>query len=298
MLDSVIPTGSLGLDIALGIGGIPRGQIVEIAGDEGCGKTTLCLHIVAEAQRQGGTCAFIDSDGSLDPQYALHCGVDPDRLYVAKPEHAQSALIILDTLVRSGEFPVVVLDSIAALVSQEELAADLGEELSKRSDELISLTLRNLSNEIKSTKSTVIFTNRIKYGMSTIYHGLSENPARLALKMHTGIRLTLRHLDYIRQEGEFLGIHIQIQVIKNKFASQLNTSELDIYYNNGIIKASEVLDLGCRLGIIGDDGSVYVFRNIDLGKTREEVIDFLKDHPSVCEEIERFIRQLDMRTNQ
>lgn len=286
-----IPTGSLRLDIALGTGGIARGQFVEITGPESSGKTTLCQHILAEAQKLGYLCAYIDTDHALDPAYAERCGVKPDQLYISEPEHAEQALSIIETLIHSGEIAVAVLDSVSTLIPQDEYHSALGEGSASSSEGYLSRTLRRLSNVIRRTKTTIIFTNQAQRRVSAVYHDLAENPARLALKLHSGLRLNLRPAHFIQMSGEISGIQVQVQVIKNKFAPCFHTTSFEIMYNNGILKSGEIIDLGTQLNIVNQQGSNYSFRGLHLGTGREDAINHLKQNPSISEEIERIVRQ-------
>ncbi|MBN1146514.1 MAG: DNA recombination/repair protein RecA [Anaerolineales bacterium] len=286
-----IPSGSLRLDAALGIGGLARGQFVEISGGESSGKTTLCQHIIAEAQKLGGLCAFIDADHSLDPAYAASCGVDPEKLYLAEPQHAEQALDILETLAQAGEMAVIVLDSLTALTPRRELQISLGKGAADRSQELLARSLRRLSAVIRRKRAVLIFTSRVEQNISAAYHDLSANPDRLALKLHAGQRLALETVDFIRENGEISGIQVQVRVIKNKFAPSLHTIKLDIMYNNGIRKAGEIFDLGLQSGVLENLEGACVFQGTQLGAGRESVIHHLLQNPRLSANIEQVIRQ-------
>ena len=286
-----IPSGSLRLDIALGTGGLARGQFVEISGGESSGKTTLCQHIIAEAQKLGGLCAFIDVDHCLDPAYAARCGIDPQKLYIAEPQHAEQALEILEALARAGEIAVIVLDSLTALAPRRELQISLGKGAANRSPGLLSHSLRRLNNLIRRNRATLIFTSRVEPKISAAYHDLSANPARMALKLHAGQRLALETVGYIRTDGEISGVQVQVRVIKNKFAPCLPTIKLDIMYNNGIRKAGEIFDLGLQTGVLEDLEGACSYQVTQLGVGRESVIHYLSQNPRLSTSIERDIRQ-------
>ena len=287
----VISTGSLRLDIALGIGGAPRGHIIEISGPASSGKTTLCQHIIAEAQKSGGICAYIDADHSLDPRYAARCGVDVDRLYISEPEYAEQALQMAEILARSGALAVLAVDSVSALVPQSEIAGDSGESAAGLEDRLISQALRNLSTTGRKTNTAVILTTRTNLRKPPVYHNLADNPARLALKLYASLRLSLQPVRLIRENGQITGNQVQIEVLKNKFATLFHTIELDIMYNEGISKSGELLDLGTQLLIISRLGSAYYYRGLPLGEGRETALCYLRQHASLSTKIERVIRQ-------
>ena len=291
MIEGAIPTGSLRLDIALGIGGVPRGEFMEISGAMASGKTTLCQHIIAEAQKSGEMCAWIDTDHSLDPTYAVRCGVNPDQLYVSDPEQAEQALQIVESLASSGSIAVVVLDSATGLIPQEDFKLALGESPQEDYNRLLSLTLRKLDKIIHKNKTAIIFTNQIKTDSRTVYHDLAHNPARLALKLHAGLRLELHPDEFIKTDGEIVGNRTQVRIIKNRITPYLHRTGFDIIYNNGIDKTGEIFDLGIKLRIICSHRAEYSFKDQKLGTEQEEALIFLNHHQSVANEIEQSIRQ-------
>ena len=293
-MEGVLPTGSLRLDIALG-GGAPAGAIAEFFGPEAAGKTTLCLHTLAEAQKQGGVCALIDTEHSLDSRYARRCGVDIDRLYVAEPESAEQALDTCLTLAQSGALAVIVIDSASSLTPQAEIDRPLdGEgrfaEGRRPVDRLLSQALQKLSACLAQTGTAVIFTNRTGPRYGPVYRRLRENPFRLALKMRAALRLELKPLRDLTEKGEIQGICTQIRVVKHKIYPSSRPIVLDIMYNQGIAKAGEILDLGTQLLIITRQDSVYSYQGLRLGKESQEAVLYLRQNPGVCEEIEQAIR--------
>jgi recombination protein RecA len=290
MSQKVISTGSLRLDLALGIGGIPRGEFVEISGAVSSGKTTLCQHIIAEAQKLGEVCGWIDVDHTLDPKYALRCGINAEHLFISEPEKAEQALGILETLAGAGGIAVVVLDSVTSLISQDEFESALDESTQTLVDRQLSLTLRRLYKVIHNNGTIVVFTDQFKTGISSVYHNLSRNPAQLALKLHAALRLELESLQSIQENRTVVGNRIQVRVIKNHFAPCFHRTRFDIMYNNGINKAGEILDLGIQLRIVCKQNADYFFKDQKLGTKRSEAINFLKKNLPVAEEIEQIIR--------
>jgi len=287
----VIPTGSLSLDIALGVGGIPRGRITEIYGPESSGKTTLCLHIAAEAQKLGGTVAFIDMEHALDPAYAAKLGVDVESLLVSQPDMGEQALEIAETLVRSGAVDLVIIDSVAALVPRAEIEGDMGDASMGMQARLMSQALRKLSGAINQTKTAVIFTNQLRQKIGVMFGNPETTPGGLALKFYASVRLDTRRIQSIKLGPEIVGNRTRVRVVKNKVAPPFRTAEFDIMYNEGISKAGDLLDLATNLDIVTKRGSFYSYGDIRLGQGRENSKDFLKQNSDLAEEIELAIRQ-------
>jgi len=286
-----IPTGSLSLDIALGVGGIPRGRITEIYGPEASGKTTLCLHIIAEAQKRGGTCAFIDMEHALDPAYAARCGVDVDSLLISQPDMGEQALEIAETLVRSGAVDVVVIDSVAALVPRAEIEGDMGDATMGMQARLMSQALRKLSGAISQTKTAVIFTNQLRQKIGVMFGNPETTTGGQALKFYASVRLDVRRIQSIKLGAEIIGNRTRVRVVKNKVAPPFRTAEFDIMYNEGISKVGDIIDLATQLEIISKRGSFYSYGEIRLGQGRENAKDFLRQNPDLADEIEQLIRQ-------
>jgi recombination protein RecA len=286
-----IPTGSLRLDLALGTGGLPGGHITEIFGPASSGKTTLCLHLLSEAQKLGGECAFIDIDGDLEPGYAQRCGVGPNQLYVTVPEHAEQALEIITTLACSGAMSLIVVDSISALISKGELNAPYGESRTDRSQDLISKALRRLRGPIRQNGTALVFTNRIKGVRRPIYHKLASNPARLALKLHSAVRLALEVKNLIQKEGSTAGQRITVEIRKNRFSPYHQPVELDIMYNDGIANTGDLLALGLQGGVIQQNGERYTFQERLIGADQEGATQWLKGDAALRAAIEKSIRQ-------
>jgi recombination protein RecA len=291
MLVEAIPTGSLSLDIALGVGGIPRGRITEIYGPESSGKTTLCQHIVAEAQRMGGTAAYIDMEHALDPGYAARCGVDIDNLLVAQPDTGEQALEIAETLVRSGAVEIVVVDSVAALVPRSEIEGDMGDATMGVQARLMSQALRKLSGAINQTKTTVIFTNQLRQKIGVMFGNPETTTGGQALKFYASLRLDVRRIQSIKAGAEIVGNRTRVRVVKNKVAPPFRTAEFDIMYNEGISKAGDLLDLATQLEIIQKRGAFFSYGDVRLGQGRENAKEFLRQNPELAYEIETFIRQ-------
>ena len=291
MMVEVIPTGSLSLDIALGVGGIPRGRITEIYGPESSGKTTICQHIVAEAQRMGGTCAFVDMEHALDPAYAARCGVDVESLLISQPDMGEQALEITETLVRSGAVDMVVIDSVAALVPRAEIEGDMGDSPMGMQARLMSQALRKLSGAIKQTNTAVVFTNQLRQKIGVMFGNPETTTGGMALKFYASVRLDVRRIQSIKMGSEIIGNRTRVRVVKNKVAPPFRTAEFDIMYNEGISKAGDILDLASGLGIIEKRGSFYSFADIRLGQGRENAKDYLRQNPDLSDEIELAIRQ-------
>ena len=286
-----IPTGALSLDIALGVGGIPRGRITEIYGPESSGKTTLCQHIVAEAQKLGGTCAFIDMEHALDPSYASRCGVDVESLLISQPDMGEQALEITETLVRSGAIDVIVIDSVAALVPRAEIEGDMGDSPMGMQARLMSQALRKLSGAIKQTNTAVIFTNQLRQKIGVMFGNPETTTGGMALKFYSSVRLDVRRIQSIKLGAEIIGSRTRVRVVKNKVAPPFRTAEFDIMYNEGISMAGDLLDLGVSLDIITKRGSFYSYGDLRLGQGRENSKEYLNQNPDLAEEIELAIRQ-------
>lgn len=287
-----IPTGSLSLDLALGVGGIPRARMTEIFGPESSGNTTLCLHIVAEAQRQGGTAAFVDMEHALDPIYAQKIGVNINDLYVSQPDTGEQALEITETLVRSGAVDVLIVDSIAALVPRSEIEGNMGDSSMGVQARLMSQALRKLSGAINQTKTSVIFTNQLRQKIGVVFGNPETTPGGLAMKFYASVRLDIRRVNVIKNGTDMIGSRVRVRVIKNKVAPPFTSAEFDIMYNEGISKTGDIIDLGTKLEIITKRGAFYSYNDLRLGQGRENAKEFLKANPELCAEIETEIRNL------
>ena len=287
----VIPTGSLGLDIALGVGGIPRGRVVEIYGPESSGKTTLCLHIIAEAQRLGGLAAFIDMEHALDAIYAERLGVDVDKLYISQPDTGEQALEITEALVRSGALDVVVVDSVAALVPRAEIEGEMGDSHVGLQARLMSQALRKLSGAIKQSNTAVLFTNQIREKVGVMYGSPETQPGGRALKFYASVRLDIRRIQGIKQSGSTIGNRTRVRVTKNKVAPPFRETEFDImFYERGISKMGEILDLGTGLEIIEKRGAFFRYNDGLIGQGRENARKFLQENPAIQAAIEDAVR--------
>lgn len=290
MAIDVIPTGSLSLDIALGVGGIPRGRITEIYGPESSGKTTICQHIVAEAQALGGTAAFIDMEHALDPGYAAQCGVDIDNLLVSQPDTGEQALEIAETLIRSGAVEIVVVDSVAALIPRSEIEGDMGDPTMGVQARLMSQALRKLSGAINQTKTAVIFTNQLRQKIGVMFGNPETTTGGQALKFYASVRLDVRRIQSIKVGAEIIGNRTRVRVVKNKVAPPFQKAEFDIMYNEGISKVGDLLDLAVEAEIITKRGSFYSYGDTRLGQGRENSKEFLRQNPVIFDEIESLVR--------
>jgi recombination protein RecA len=288
---AVIPTGSLALDIALGVGGIPRGRITEIFGPEASGKTTLAQHIIAEAQKLGGTAAFIDVEHALDPNYARKCGVDVENLLVAQPDTGEQALEITEALVRSGAVDVVVIDSVAALVPRAEIEGEMGDAHVGLQARLMSQALRKLVGAIHQSQAALVFTNQLRQKIGVVFGSPETTTGGMALRFYASIRLDLRKLESIKRGGDIIGNRTRATVKKNKVAPPFKEAEFDILYDEGISKEGDILDLGVAYGIIEKKGTFYSYRDINLGQGRENARQFLKENPDLRDTLEALIRE-------
>ena len=287
----VVSTGSLGLDIALGIGGLPKGRIVEIYGPESSGKTTLALHAVAESQKMGGTCAFVDAEHALDPSYARKLGVDIDELLISQPDAGEQALEIADTLVRSGAIDVLVVDSVAALVPRAELEGEMGDSLPGLQARLMSQALRKLTASISRSNCLVIFINQIRMKIGVMFGSPETTTGGNALKFYSSIRLDIRRIGAVKDRDTVVGNQTRVKVVKNKMAPPFRQVEFDITYGEGISKTGELLDLGVTASIVEKSGSWFSFDGQRIGQGRENAKTFLKEHPEVAASIERKVRE-------
>ncbi len=282
----VIPTGSLTLDIALGIGGLPKGRIVEIYGPESSGKTTLSLHAIAEAQKQGGTCAFIDAEHAMSPSYAKKLGVNLDDLLLSQPDSGEQALEIADTLVRSGAVDLMVIDSVAALVPRAELEGDMGDSHMGLQARLMSQALRKLTGSIAKSNTTIIFINQVRMKIGVMFGNPETTTGGNALKFYASVRMDIRRIGAIKEGDSVIGNQTQVKVVKNKLAPPFRTVEFDIIYGEGISRLSEIIDLGVKADIVEKAGSWYAYGSAKLGQGKENAKKFLKENPKVMEEIE------------
>ena len=286
-----ISTGSLGLDIALGIGGFAKGRVIEVYGPESSGKTTLALHVVAEAQRKGGTCAFVDAEHALDPAYARNLGVDVDNLLIAQPDAGEQALEITDTLVRSGGVDVVVVDSVAALVPKAELEGDMGDSHMGLQARLMSQALRKITGSISKTHCMVIFINQIRHKIGVMFGSPETTTGGNALKFYASMRLDIRRIGSIKNREEVVGNQTRVKVVKNKVAPPFKVVEFDIMYGQGISKTGELLDLGVKAEVVEKAGSWYSYNGDRLGQGREAAKTFLAENPEVADRIEKTVRE-------
>ncbi len=281
----VIPTGSISLDMALGVGGVPRGRVIEIYGPESSGKTTLALHIVAEAQKRGGVGAYIDAEHALDPEYARRIGVNIDDILISQPDSGEQALQILETLIRSGEVDVVVVDSVAALTPKTEIAGEMGEFQIGLQARLMSSALRKLSSIVAKTKTSVIFLNQIRMKIGVMFGNPETTPGGLALKFYSSVRIEVRRIAQIKQGEEITGSRIRAKIVKNKVAAPFRTAEYDIYYNEGISYVADIVSTGVKMGVVSKAGSWLQYQDTKLGQGAEAARSFLKENPELTEKI-------------
>ena len=286
-----IPTGALSLDIALGIGGVPRGRIIEVFGPESSGKTTLALHIVAEAQKMGGEAAFIDAEHALDPVYAKKLGVDIDNLIVSQPDTGEQALEITESLVRSGALDVIVVDSVAALVPKAEIDGDMGDSHMGLQARLMSQALRKLAGAINKSKTVLIFINQLREKIGVMFGNPETTTGGRALKFYASVRMDIRKIENIKQDGEVKGNRVRVKVIKNKVAPPFREAEFDIVYGQGISKEGNILDMAVNLDIVEKAGSWFSYNGERIGQGRENVKKYLKENPEMLEDIEEKVRE-------
>ena len=287
----VISTGSIGLDMALGIGGLPKGRVVEIYGPESSGKTTLAIHVIAEAQKKGGMCAFIDAEHAFDSNYAQKLGVDIDNLLISQPDYGEQALEIADRLILSGALDVVVIDSVAALVPKSELEGEMGDSKMGLQARLMSQALRKLTATISKTNSCCIFINQLREKIGIMFGNPETTTGGNALKFYSSVRLDIRRMAQIKDGDESIGNHVKVKVVKNKVAPPFRQAEFDIIYGEGISKVGEIIDMGVELGIVQKSGSWFSYNNDKLGQGREAVKQLLIDNPEMANEIETKIRE-------
>ena len=285
-----VPTGSLSLDIALGVGGVPKGRIIEIYGPESSGKTTVALHMVAEVQKRGGIAGFIDAEHALDPVYAKNIGVDIDNLYISQPDNGEQALEITETMVRSGAVDIVIVDSVAALVPKAEIDGDMGDSHVGLQARLMSQALRKLTAVISKSNCVVIFINQLREKVGVMFGNPETTTGGRALKCYSSIRLDVRRVETLKQGGEMVGNHTRIKVVKNKVAPPFKQAEFDIMFGTGISKEGDILDLAADCGIVNKSGAWYAYNGDKIGQGRENAKLFLKEHTDICDEIEKKVR--------
>jgi recombination protein RecA len=285
-----IPTGSIALDMALGGGGVPRGRVVEIYGPEASGKTTLCYHIMAEAQKQAGVAAYIDAEHAFDPEYAARCGLDLDALLISQPDNGEQALEIAETLVRSGAVDVIVVDSVAALVPRAEIEGEMGDSHVGLMARLMSQALRKLVGAVSKSRTCLIFTNQIRMKIGVMFGNPETTTGGQALKFYSSVRMEIRRVESIKQGTDVSGNRVRVKVAKNKVAPPFRTAEFDIMFNEGISRIGSIVDLGTELNVLRKSGAFYSYNDQRLGQGRENVKDFLKGNPELADEIEAQIR--------
>ncbi len=285
-----IPTGSLALDLALGVGGIPKGRVTEIYGPESAGKTTLCQHIVAEVQKRGGICAYIDMEHALDPSYAAMCGVDIENLYISQPDTGEQALEIAESLVRSNAVDLIVIDSVAALVPRAEIEGEMGDSHMGLQARLMSQALRKLSGAIKQSNTALVFTNQLRMKIGVMFGNPETTTGGNALKFYASVRLDIRRTQSIKTDAEVVGNRVKVRVTKNKVAPPFREAEFDIMFNEGISKVGDILDIGVNMEIITKRGAFFTCGDVKLGQGRENGKDFLKANPAIANEVEAAIR--------
>ncbi|MBP9701543.1 MAG: recombinase RecA [Candidatus Pacebacteria bacterium] len=288
---NAIPTGSIGLDAALGVGGIPRGRIIEIFGPESSGKTTLSLHIIAEAQKLGGICAFIDAEHAMDPEYAKRLGVRTDELLISQPDNGEQGLEIVESLVRSGKMDVIVIDSVAALTPKDEIEGDMGAIHMGKQARLMSQALRKLTGIVAKSKTVVIFINQIRMQIGVMFGNPETTPGGKALKFYTSVRLDIRRIAQIKKGEEIMGGRVRVKVVKNKVAAPFKQTEFDLMYNEGISQEGEIIALGEKMGLIQKTGTSYNYGEIKLGRGYDATRQFLKEDKKTSEKILAEIRQ-------
>lgn len=285
-----VPTGSLSLDIALGLGGIPRGRIIEIYGPESSGKTTLTLHMIAEVQKRGGIAGFIDAEHALDPSYARNIGVDIDNLYISQPDSGEQALEITETMVRSGAIDIIVIDSVAALVPKAEIDGDMGDAHVGLQARLMSQALRKLTGVVSKSNCIVIFINQLREKVGVMFGNPETTTGGRALKFYSSVRLDIRRIEAIKQNGEVIGNRTRVKVVKNKIAPPFKEAEFDIIFGKGISKEGDILDLAANIGVINKSGAWYSYNDTKIGQGRENTKQYLREHPEMMQEVEGKVR--------
>ena len=285
------PTGCLSLDLALGLGGIPKGRIIEVYGPESSGKTTVALHMVAEVQKRGGIAGFIDAEHALDPVYAKNIGVDVDNLYISQPDNGEQALEIAETMVRSGAVDIIIVDSVAALVPKAEIEGDMGDAHVGLQARLMSQALRKLTAVISKSKCTVIFINQLREKVGVMFGNPEVTTGGRALKFYSSIRMDVRRIETLKQGGEIVGNRTRIKVVKNKIAPPFKEAEFDIMFGEGISREGDILDLAANTGVVNKSGAWYAYNGEKIGQGRENAKLYLKQNPAVCEEIEEKVRE-------
>ena len=285
-----IPTGSISLDVALGVGGIPRGRIIEIYGPESSGKTTVALHMIAEAQKRGGIAGFIDAEHALDPQYASKIGVDIDNLYISQPDHGEQALEIAETMIRSGALDIVIIDSVAALVPKAEIDGDMDDLQVGLHARLMSKAMRKLTGVIDKSNCVVVFINQLREKVGVMFGNPETTTGGRALKFYASVRMDVRRVEALKQNGEIVGNHTRVKIVKNKVAPPFREAEFDIMFGQGISREGDVLDLGVKAGSVAKSGSWYSYNGEKIGQGRENAKIFLKEHPDIMKEIENQVR--------
>lgn len=285
-----IPTGSISLDIALGVGGIPKGRVVEVYGPESSGKTTVALHMVAEAQKRGGIAGFIDAEHALDPVYAKKIGVDTDNLYISQPDNGEQALEITETMVRSGAVDIIIVDSVAALVPKAEIDGEMGDTHVGLQARLMSQALRKLTAVISKSNCVVVFINQLREKVGVMFGNPETTTGGRALKFYSSVRLDVRRIETLKQSGEMIGNRTRIKVVKNKVAPPFKEAEFDIMFGEGISREGDVLDLAANLGVIVKSGSWYAYKDDKIGQGRENAKQYLKEHPEIFDEVEKQVR--------
>ena len=286
-----VPTGSLALDVAIGVGGIPRGRVIEIYGPESSGKTTLTLHIVANVQKKGGIAAFIDAEHAMDPVYAKKLGVDIENLLISQPDSGEQALEITETLVRSGAVDVIVIDSVAALVPRSEIEGDMGDAQMGMQARLMSQALRKLTGTLSKSKTSLIFINQLRQKLGVMFGNPETTPGGLALKFYSSLRLDIRRIEAIKVGDQSIGSRVRVKVVKNKVAPPFRQAEFDMYYGEGISREGSLLDIGVDAGVLEKSGSWFLWNEERLGQGRDNARQYLKEHPAVADKLEAILRQ-------
>ena len=287
-----VPTGALSLDLALGLGGVPKGRIIEVYGPESSGKTTVALHMVAEVQKRGGIAGFIDAEHALDPVYAKNIGVDIDNLYISQPDNGEQALEITETMVRSGAVDIVIVDSVAALVPKAEIDGDMGDSHVGLQARLMSQALRKLTAIVSKTNCIVIFINQLRAKVGVMFGNPETTTGGRALKFYSSVRLDVRRTESLKQSGEIIGNHVRVKVVKNKIAPPFKEAEFDIMFGKGISREGDILDLAADANIVEKSGAWYAYKGAKIGQGRENAKQYLLQNPLVCEEIENLVREL------